>query len=73
MKFTVFRTSDWRSKEAYEKEIDTLEELLAFCDTEQNTDYGKSIFSDAGLPIGLVLRHESNGDWTLEIYDYYRE
>ena len=73
MKFLVNRTSDWKWKEAYEKEIDTLEELLDFCDKEQNMDYGRSLFSDGGTPYGLILRHEDDGTWSLEIYDYYRE
>ena len=73
MKFLVSRASDWRLSEAYEKEIDTLEELLDFCYKEQNTDYGKSTFSDDGRPYGLIIRKENNGDWSLEIYDYYRE
>ena len=63
MKFKVTSTNWALTEKEGIRVINTLDELLNMCDEEMQD-------SECS---GLILSHEANGTWEIEIYNDYRE
>ena len=54
-------------------EINSLEELLDMCEKEQTEIKPPNEYFRDETAYGLVIRKEHDGEWSIEIYDSYRE
>ena len=71
MKFLVKRASDFHGKKSTTVELNTIDDLLFFCEEAMKLELDSNWF--ASHPQGLIIRKDNSDNWVLEIYDDYIE
>lgn len=71
MKFRVKRASDYHGKKSTTIELNTIDDLLFFCEEAMKIELDSSWF--ASHPYGVIICKDDSGNWALEIYDDYIE
>ena len=71
MKFRVVRSSDYSGKKSTTVELNSIDDLLFFCEEAFKLDLDRKWFGSH--PHGVILEKDHLNNWVLEIYDDYIE